>query len=333
MRDIREVPIRASDVVQLIEQGLRTHPLLALLDEAGLLTEDRPTTIEALFQKRICDLPVPMAEEMQLWFDVLHHGSTTPPRSRPRAPSTIKCRLTWSLPTLHAWASAGHDSLREISREDILIVLPTAETPRAQLGGALRSVFGTLKAHKVIFINPMSGIVVGNFTRSMPLPTDTERLRELLNSSDPPCAAMAALLIFHGLRPIELRDLRLTDVRDGRLHLADRTVPLADPVRSRLTSYLDERYRRWPTSINPHLFIHSWNAGSTEPTKRYWVNSRLGMAAWTIRQDRLVDEARATGGDLRRMADFFGVTIDTAAHYASLLNHPALEMEASDFGS
>lgn len=324
MRETAEMPIRATEVMQLIGLGLVAHPVMAMLNETDLLDEDRPATIETWFQERILDLPGAMTSELQIWFDVLHRGNSAPPRSQPRTPSTIKCRLLWSLPTLQAWSMAGHDSLREISRQDILAVLPTAETPRAKLGSGLRSIFGTLKAHKVIFVNPMSRIQVGNFARTIPLPGDTDRLRKALNSSDPPCAALAALLVFHGLRPAELRDLQLTDVHDGRLFFADRTVLLADPVKARLASYLDDRHRRWPNSINPHFFIHNWSAGTIGPTRPYWVNGRLGMSAQAIRQDRMVDEAQATGGDLRRMADFFGVTIDTAAHYASMLNHPEL---------
>ena len=38
----------------------------------------------------------------------------------------------------------------------------------------------------------------------------------------------------------------------------------------------------------------------------------------------IVDEAHATGGDLRRICDFFGVTMGTAEHYALSLNHPGL---------
>lgn len=330
MRQAAGTPIRATDVMQLIDLGLVTHPVMAMLKEADLLDEDRPATIETWFQGRIVGLPEAMTGELQIWFDVLHHGSLTPPRSRPRTPSTIKCRLGWSLPTLHDWAIAGHQSLREISREDILAVLPTAETPRAKLGSGLRSIFGTLKARKVIFVNPMARIQVGNFARTIPLPGDTHRLRKVLNSSDPSCAALAALLVFHGLRPAELRELQLTDVHDGRLFLADRTVPLADPVKARLASYLDYRHQRWPNSINPYFFIHYRSAGTVGPIKTYWVNGRLGMSAQAIRQDRMVDEAQATGGDLRRMSDFFGVTIDTAAHYASMLNHPELTNGQTD---
>jgi hypothetical protein len=40
------------------------------------------------------------------------------------------------------------------------------------------------------------------------------------------------------------------------------------------------------------------------------------MPARAIRQDRMVGEAIATDGDLRRICDLFGVTIATAQHYA-----------------
>jgi hypothetical protein len=43
-----------------------------------------------------------------------------------------------------------------------------------------------------------------------------------------------------------------------------------------------------------------------------------------VREDRIVDEALATGGDLRRICDLFGVTIATAEHYTTVLGHPGL---------
>ena len=42
-------------------------------------------------------------------------------------------------------------------------------------------------------------------------------------------------MAFHGLRSGQLRKLQLTDIHDGRLHLDQRTIPLAQPVRGRLS--------------------------------------------------------------------------------------------------
>jgi integrase len=330
MRGQAATTIRTTDVARLPALDLPARPVLAVLRAAGLLEEDRPATIQVWVEQRLEDLPEPMASEVRTWFQVLHRGSSVPPRSRPRAPVTIKTRLMWSLPTLQLWAAAGHQSLREISRQDVLAALPASGTPRAQLGNGLRSIFGTLKAHKLVFVNPMSRVQIGSFERRVPLPADPARLRAALNSPDPPGAALAALIAFHGLRPLEVRDLKLTEVRDGRLHLSDRTLPLAQPVKVSIAAYLDYRHARWPNSINPHLFIHYLSAGSTLPVTRHWINDHLGMSAQAIRQDRIVDEAHATAGDLRRICDFFGVTMATAEHYAGSLNHAELEGLCTD---
>lgn len=332
MAKVTTLPIRTSDIARLRTIDLPTRSILAILTEADLLIDDRPSTVETWFDHHVADLPEPMASELRVWFDVLHRGSTTPPRSQPRAPTTIKTRLTWALPTLTDWAQAGHHSLREISRDQIIAVLPASGTPRVKLGSALRSIFSTLKARKIVFTNPTTRIRIGNFERRTPLPADTDRLGAALNAPDPATAALAALLIFHGLRPAELRDLKLTDIRDGRCHLPDRTVLLADPVKARLTAYLNYRHHRWPNSLNPHFFVHRLSASATGPVSRWWVNGRLGMPAGAVRQDRIVDEALATGGDLRRICDLFGVTIATAQHYTTVLTHPDL-IDTSPAGS
>lgn len=45
----------------------------------------------------------------------------------------------------------------------------------------------------------------------------------------------------------------------------------------------------------------------------------------------MVDEAIATGGDVRQICDFFGVTVNRAVHYAEVVEHPALgDVQAAD---
>lgn len=318
-------PLKSTDAGRLTALGLPAGTVRAFLDEAGMLDEDRPDPLGAWFERRIAALPEPMASELRTWYSVKRHGSTTPPRSRPRRPGTIKALALAATPALTSWAGQGCQSLREITREQVSAVLPRSGTPRAQLGRALKSIFATLKAHKVIFTNPAARIRVGHFERRIPLPADQDRLAAALSSRDPATAAVAALMIFHGLRPAEVRDLKLTGIRDGRCHLPDRTILLAGPVKTRLAAYLGYRHRRWPASINPHFFIHYKSAPGTLPVARYWVNDHLGLPARVIRQDRMVDEAVATAGDLRRICDLFGVTIATAEHYATLISHPALD--------
>ena len=83
-------------------------------------------------------------------------------------------------------------------------------------------------------------------------------------------------------------------------------------------------------TVNPHFFVHYLTARNTAPVHRIWVNKRLGMSAFALRQDRILDEVvTTTGGDQRRICDFFGVTVATAEHYTWRLGHPGL---SSDLG-
>ncbi|MGW0771070.1 hypothetical protein [Streptomyces sp. NPDC002676] len=51
---------------------------------------------------------------------------------------------------------------------------------------------------------------------------------------------------------------------------------------------------------------------AVEPVSHVWINDVLGMPARRLRQDRLLHEAQATGGDPRRICDLFGLTVDQA---------------------
>ena len=317
-------PIRASDVLHLKAHGLSTRMALAVLDEHGLLVDDRVPRLQAWFAAQIRELPEPMAGELRTWFDVLHRGSTTPPRSRARSDTTLYTRTRWAMPTLKSWVAVGHQSLREITREDILAVLPAEGTARVTLGSALRSIFTTLKRHRLLFVNPMARMRIGNAERRIPMPLDTTLIRAAFNSSDPATAAITALVGVHGLRPGETCALHLTDVRDGRLHLPDRTILLAPPAKARLDADLEHRRQRWPASINPHFLIHSRSAATTGPVQPPWLTDKLGMSAQALRQDRILAEINADG-DVRRICDFFGVTMTTAEHYAATINHPDLD--------
>lgn len=313
-------PIHASDVVALKDEGLPGAAVLAVLAEAGLLEEDRVPAIASWFDRHVEGLPSTMASELRVWFDVLHVGSTTAPRTRPRADVTIRTRLRWALPVLEAWASQGHGSLREISRADVVAALPASGNARATTGIALRSIFTTLKARKIVFTNPMAKVAIGSVERRQPLPLDVEQLRAAIHSPKPACAALAALLAFHGLRPEQLRMLQLTDIQDGRLRLDHGTVLLAEPVRQRLAAWLDHRNRRWPHTANPHVFIHLRTATGTGPIGHTWIGRTLGIAAKAIRDDRIVDEANATGGDVRRLCDLFGLSVGAAVRYVDPLD-------------
>jgi len=145
-------------------------------------------------------------------------------------------------------------------------------------------------------------------------------LREALDSSRPARAAIAALLGFHAIRIGHLCALQLTDVRDGRLHVGEQVILLAQPARERLSAYLSYRSATWPASINPHLFIHARSWTSTRPTASAWIGSQLGMSAQHIRLDRILDEAQATSGDVRALCNLFGMSIANAVRYAAAID-------------
>jgi hypothetical protein len=55
-----------------------------------------------------------------------------------------------------------------------------------------------------------------------------------------------------------------------------------------------------------------------------WITHRLGISARALREDRILHELHPTGGDIRRLCDLFGLSIDGAERYATVLDHPDL---------
>ncbi|CAN5224836.1 MAG: hypothetical protein CMH34_09065 [Microbacterium sp.] len=51
---------------------------------------------------------------------------------------------------------------------------------------------------------------------------------------------------------------------------------------------------------------------------------KAGISAKALREDRILAEVRATGGDPRRLADLFGLSIEGACRYVDTFEHPDL---------
>jgi site-specific recombinase XerC len=313
--------IKASEAALLPTAGYRAvGPVITILGIAGMLDDDRVATIEIWFQRRIEELPESIRSELTLWFRYLVDGSRTPPRGRPRNQATIRIHVTRVTDLIAQWHGIGRNSLREITRADVQSAL--AAQPRRHHGNlaALRSLFGYLAARRVIFANPTARLRGPSPQLAPPVPTDLAPVRRAISNSNPARAALATLIAFHALRPTDLADLQLTDVRDGRLHLAGRAVLLAEPARVAVAAWLDRRAQRWPNTINAHLFINQYSAIRLRPVGTTWIRATVGIAADAVRQDRILDEAIATGGDVRRLCDMFGITVQTAERYARALD-------------
>jgi hypothetical protein len=318
-------PLAASTVIARLEgTGWPARAVLAVLEEADLVDDDRIPAIDTWFARQIDGIPPAIAEELGVWFGVMRNGSPTPPRSAPRHPTTIRTRCYWALPTIRAWADNGCQSLREISRADVLAALPASGNHRATTAVALRSIFKTLKARKVVFVNPATRLNAGALASRAPLPVNVDQLREILHSDNAARAALGALVIFHGLRRTELCSLHLTDMLDGRLTIDARTILVAPPVRERVAAWLDYRNARWPHTANPHLFINARSAPTIGPVGRRWLRLTLGLPVQALRDDRILNEAHATGGDVRRLVDLFGLGVRAAGRYTATVDHPDL---------
>ncbi|WP_406391105.1 hypothetical protein OG806_35555 [Streptomyces sp. NBC_00882] len=322
LQDTPSSKIRSSDVLAAIRYGATVLSTLEVLDAVGLLEDDRTLAVERYFAQHSADLPAAMTDQLRLWFDTMLRGRSTAPRRRARNVETIHIHIVGMAPIWRAWAQQGHDSFAEITAEDVTRALPAKGSNRIFAEQGLRSLFTVLKAHRQVFTNPMRGMKATRPNVTVPLPLDTQKIRDALNSPDPACALAVALVAFHALNGRELQKLELTDIVDGRLRLGPRIIPLAAPVKTRLAAYLDHRARKWPQTINPHLFVSNKTQARTKPVSKQFPWRMLNITAQSLRDDRILQEIYATGGDVRRLCDFFDIGIDAALRYRSILDDP-----------
>lgn len=316
MQDTPGAMLLASDAVELHSIGLTVTSTIDVATAFGIMLDDREPAIHNWLATTTADLPAGIRSEIQQWFDIMLNGSSSPPRRKPRNQTTIRHYLRNSMPALTQWADEGHTSLRDITAADVRAALPPSGNPRSTMGAGLRSIFTLLKAHKVLFLNPIARIPTGGHELRDPMPANVEQVRQALLGPNPAGAALAALATFHGLRAGELRHLQLTDLADGRLRIGNRNIPLAAPVKARIAAWLDHRNRRWPNTANPHLFINHRNATRTTPIGGRWLTIATGgVPIYVMRADRILNEVRATGGDARRICDLFGLTMQGAVRY------------------
>ncbi|MEO7844424.1 MAG: hypothetical protein ABIR82_03725 [Nocardioides sp.] len=322
--------IRSSDVVALRRYDGTIVSTIDVLAEAGLLIDDVPTHVEQYFDTKFVAsgaLPDAMRKHLELWLQIMLGGSRNSPRQFPREAATVELHIRGLAPVVQAWAEAGRHSFAEITRADILTALaalPVGTSHRHFAENGLKSLFKIIKGRRLIFANPMRGIDLTRVPTNIPLPLDTALIRAELDSPNPAVALGVALVAFHALTGKQVRELQLTDIVDGRLLVGGRDIPLATPVRTRLAAWLDYRNQTWPASANPHLLINRRTAPRLVPGGHSfpWRDSAVRPRA--LREDRILHEIHATGGDVRRICDLFGLSVEGATRYLKTIEHPDL---------
>ena len=292
--------------------------------------------------RRLAALPPPIAAEVQIWTRALRgHG---PRAARPRGATTIQGYLGVLEVPLASW-SAAYDSLRQVTTDDLTTQLaPLTGTTRLLTLSAMRSLFATLKVQRVLFANPAAPLTGRAFQPSPVLALDDALRAGILSRMNEPGQRLVVLLAgVHALRPAEICALTLDapDRGDATLLISGRTRPLDRLTATHLRAWLEARHARWPASANPYLLVNQCTAGGVRPVSRSYVHQAMrqaGITAQNLRADRLLDEARARGGDPLRLTRLFGISDPTATRYCAETGqqgydgHQALEGAAGSAG-
>lgn len=136
---------------------------------------------------------------------------------------------------------------------------------------ALRSLFGTLKAERLLFSNPTARLREPRAAAAPILGLKPGSHAELLAWTSEPVQQLIVLLAaVHALHTAQLCRLRLddADLGAGVLLVDGRPRRLDSLTRERLTGWLELRCRCCPASANPHLLVNQSTAGGVAPVAR-----------------------------------------------------------------
>ena len=309
-----------------LREFLVTRHLVALrvtefLTDQGLARARPRAALEQWVTRRLAGLPAPFAAEVRIWTEALHGRGQRP--ARPRHPRTIEAYLRVLDTPLAQWAGQ-YGSLRQVTTDDLAAQLaPLTGATRKLATAAMRSLFTTLKARRVLFTNPAAPLA-GHALQPPPvLPPDDTRRAHLLGCLDEPGQRLIVLLAgVHALRPSQICALTLDAVGPGAdtLLISGRARPLDQLTTRHLRDWLRTRRARWPATANPCLLINRSTADGVKPVSRSYVQDtarRAGITAAGLRADRLLAEAHATGGDPLALTHLFGISDPTAIRYCA----------------
>ncbi len=295
--------------------------VVEFLTDEGLARANPQGAFQQWLARRLTALPAPLAAELRTWAEALQgHG---PRAGRPRHQRTIEAYLRVLETPLAAWAGR-YGSLREVTTEDLAAQLELLSGATRRLGlAAMRSLFATLKARRVLFANPAAPLPGRALPPPPVLPLDDTRRARLLSHLHEPAQRLIVLLAgVHALRPSDIRALTLDNAGPaaGTLRLGGRIRPLDRLTTEHLRAWLQARQARWPATANLYLLINQSTAGGTGPVHRDYIQAtmrRAGITARDLRAARLHDEALAGGGDPLRLAHLFGISDPAAIRYCA----------------
>lgn len=95
------------------------------------------------------------------------------------------------------------------------------------------------------------------------MPLASAQLRDAIHSANPARATLTAIVAFHGLRSGQPRKLQLTDIHDGRLHMDQRTIPLA-PERAATPPSWPTQASKTPNATHPNMLARPTASRSPE---------------------------------------------------------------------
>lgn len=311
------------DVIhQLSRLGLPGRRSWEFLVAQGLVAASGEEHANAWFEKHLDGLPGQVACEVGAWVKALRGIG----RSRPRRPVTIQHYLRAAEPALREW-SRCYDSLRQVDAEDVSGYLETLVGPRRTLAAvALRSLFSTLKARRLIFTDPTKATHPGSFNQTPVLGLAPGTRRSVLASTTRADHRLVVLLAgIHAFSRADMAGLCLEDVdcHAGTILVNRRRCHLDTVTKEHLVTWLKLRQQRWPYTANPHVLVNAKSALGLDAVSEGYFQcafADLPTTAGALRADRLLAEATDTGGDPMRLTGLFGVHPRTAMRYCAALD-------------
>jgi len=316
---------------ELIRRFLNGRHLVALrvaefLTDEGLASTSPRAALDEWLARRLATLPGSFAAEVRIWIEALQGRG--PRAARPRHPRTIEAYMRIVGAPLAAW-SARYESLREVTTDDVTGQLVLVSGPTRHLAlSAMRSLFTTLKARRVLFTNPAAPLTGRALQPPPVLPLDDVLRARLLGRVNDPGERLIVLLAgVHALLPSQICALTLDAIGPAAnaMLINGRARPLDQLTAGHLRAWLHARRSRWPTTANPHLLINRSTAGGVKPVSRSYIHAAMrqaGITARDLRADRLLDEALASGGDPLQLTHLFGISDPTAIRYCAEIGPP-----------